>query len=134
MEATTEGPARPEIDPELAEMEQGFLRRMARAAPGPPERAARSHARLGRAKPVKSRAQVAIELHSAIRAELRHLKLSQLQGECPEIKFVLGLRTVWNLSQASTVTIHAIPGLGPARRKKVYDYLTSKNVPVSWRP
>lgn len=102
-----------------------------------PDPRKRSHARLGRAKPVKSQFQLASEYKAAVRAELSRIKVIRLIAECPEIKFVAGvpgLKTVWQLSQAPTAWIHAIPGLGEKRRQKLHAYLISRQVPVAWKP
>lgn len=100
-----------------------------------PDPKTRPHARLGRAKMVKSQPQLMIEYQAAVRGELSRIKLTRLQGECPEIKYLLGtpgLKNVWQLSQAPTAWIQAIPGLGPARRKKIRAYLTGKGIQVIW--
>lgn len=93
------------------------------------------HARLGRRKLTKSQPQLASEYRAAIRGELSRIKLTKLLTECPELKFVAGvpgLGNVWQLSQAPTARIHDIPGMGPARRKKIRAYLIGRNVPVVW--
>lgn len=100
-----------------------------------PDPKTRPHARLGRAKMVKSQPQLVIEYRAAVRGELSRIKLTRLQGECPEIKYLLGtpgLKNVWQLSQAPTAWIQAIPGLGPARRKKIRGYLVGKGIQVIW--
>jgi hypothetical protein len=111
-------------------------RALARSDSGPDPRT-RPHARLGRAKPVKSPQQWEWERQRAIQPVLSKVKLTMLLTECPEIKFVAGtpgLKNAWQLARATSETIHAIQGLGPARRKRIHAYLTGKNVPVVWKP
>lgn len=93
------------------------------------------HARLGGAKLVKPAWVVERDYKRAVRAELSKIKLSRLVGECPEMKWVAGvpgMKTAWQLSQAPTAWVHAIPGLGAARRKKIRKYLVDKGVTVLW--
>jgi hypothetical protein len=93
------------------------------------------HARLGRAKPVKSKAQQESEFRAAIRAQLSRIPLTMILKDCPDVKYIVGvpgIRNVWQLSRASTATVHAIPGLGPKRRQAVRRYLAEQRVPVSW--
>lgn len=110
-------------------------RAMARSAPD--YKPVNTHGRLGRAKPVKSQAQLAYEYKTAVRGALSRIKVVRLITECPELKFVAGtpgLKTVWQLSQAPTEWIHSIPGLGEKRRKRIHAYLIGKDVPVAWKP
>jgi hypothetical protein len=100
-----------------------------------PDLVNRSHARLGRAKPVKSKMQMEIEFRAAVREQLSGIKLSKVLRECAELRYVAGtpgLGNVWQLSRASTATIQGIPGLGAVRRQKIKAWLQSRNVPVSW--
>lgn len=99
------------------------------------DRSRSPHARLGRAKPVKSPEQREREYRRAMEAELKSINLTRLVKDCPEMKFVIGvpgMKNVWQLSQAPTEWVHAIPGLGAARRKKIRAYLVKQNVPVVW--
>lgn len=115
-------------------------RAMARAATQASRTADRTrtpHARLGRAKAKKSPAQLNWEFREAARKALCKIKLTMIQVHCPEIKFVIGhpgLRTVWQLSQLDTATVHAIPGFGPKRRAAVAKYLREHQVPCKWVP
>jgi len=115
---------------------RALRRQMERGAPGyRPDPAKRSHARLGRAKLVKSQAQIASEFRASARAQLSKAKLHLLLPHCPDIKYVVGtpgIRNAWQLSTASTATIHAIPGLGPKRRQAIRKYLLEHQVPVHW--
>lgn len=95
----------------------------------------RTHARIGRAKPVKSEMQRGIEMRRALREELSRMKLVTMIKDCPEIRFVAGVpgfRTAWQLTQASTATVSAIPGFGPKRRAAVRAYLTGHGATVLW--
>lgn len=100
-----------------------------------PDRSKSPHARLGRAKPKQDHRFAVYEYKMAMRQQLSKIKLTMLLTECPEIKFVVGvpgLRNVWQLSQATTATVHAIPGFGPKRREAVRKYLVGRRVPCSW--
>lgn len=111
------------------------VRRAVKRSDSVPEVTGRAHARLGRAKLSKGTEQIAIEQRAATRAYLSKVKITLLVSECPDVKFlagVPGIKTTWQLSQASTATIHAIPGLGPVRRKKIRAYLIGKRIPVIW--
>ena len=87
------------------------------------------------AKLAKSKMQQEIEYRAVVRKMLWKIKLELLLPDVPDLRFVIGqpgLRNVWQLCQAPTGTIHEIPGLGPARRKKIRAYLIGKDVPVAW--
>lgn len=134
----TQGPKAGEKGVRDSRRERGQGRTTRRAMErykGTPDRKTQPHARLGRGKPVKSQAQLASEYRQVLRSQLSRIKITMLLAECPEVKFVCGvpgLRNVWQLSRATTEFIHAVPGLGPARRKKIKAYLQSKQVPVAW--
>lgn len=102
-----------------------------------PDRSRTPHARLGRAKPKKSQSQINWEFREAARQALSGIKLVSIQVHCPELKYVVGhpgVRTVWQLSQLDTATVHAIPGFGPKRRQAVAKYLREHQVPCKWVP
>jgi hypothetical protein len=109
---------------------------MERGAPGyKPDPRKQPHARLGRAKAVKSQAQIASEFRAAARAQLVKIKLHLILPHCPDIKYVVGtpgIRNVWQLSQQTNATMAAIPGLGPKRRKAILKYLHEHQVPTTW--
>lgn len=114
-------------------------RAMERSAPDwKPDPATRNSAvGIGRGKPVKSDAQKAIEYRRAVRNTLRGIKLERLVPSCPDVKHLLGnpgLKNVWQLTQAPTGWVHAIPGLGPKRRKAIHSYLTEQGVVTVWTP
>lgn len=118
------------------EMGMGRRTRRAMARGGKdPDRRKTPHARLGRAK---ARTPIFIQdanYRNEVRKALSRIKTIKLVVDCPEAKYVAGvpgLGNVWQLSQAPTAWIQSIPGLGPARRKKLRAYLVSKNVPVAW--
>lgn len=100
-----------------------------------PDRRKQPFARLGRAKVKPPQFILEANFRQDMRRALSAIKLAKLVPECPEMKYLVGvpgLRNVWQLSQAPTEWIKAIPGLGPARRRKVWEYLRSKNVPLRW--
>lgn len=183
MEKTVAPPPKPEIDPEVAELEanaphaghvQRFInnlvgRKSAKGDPtqGPkngagkgvrdvrglagkdrrmrralermgtdPDPRKRSHARIGRAKVANQQHQTAAEFRQAARKQLTKAKLEMILPFCPEAKYVKDalpkVRNVWQLSQLSTATVRAVPGLGPKRRKALLDYLHSHQVPTKW--
>lgn len=161
-------PAKPEIDPELAEMEanavhkfiDGLMGKIGGKGKGvptngpqgkpPSDRSRRrallrmgqpvdpktvTHGRVGRLKPVKSQFQENMEFRNAARSELVRIKLTTIQPQCPDVKYIIGtpgIRNVWQLSQAPAALIHSIPGLGPKRRQAVLKYLRDNQVPVVW--
>lgn len=100
-----------------------------------PDRKAQPHARMGRSRLKKSPRQVEWEFKTQARQELSRIRLTTVLPQCAEIKYVIGtpgLKNVWQLCQASTATIHAIPGFGPKRRQAVRKYLVENQVPVAW--
>lgn len=68
---------------------------------------------------------------------LAAIPLHKLVGECPAIQVVLargaGVRTVLDLARLPQEKINSISGLGPKRRKEIFDYLVSKHVVLTWR-
>jgi hypothetical protein len=99
------------------------------------DRSARPHARLGGAKLVKSDTQRQLEERRVMRQYLSRVKTARLIVECPEAKYVAsvpGLGNVWQLSQTTRDVLLGIPGMGPARRRKLRAYLVSKQIPVAW--
>jgi hypothetical protein len=98
-----------------------------------------AHGRLGRAKATERKrpSQIQYQFKEEARKALSRIRVTRLLADCPDMKYVAsvpGLGNVWQLSQASTPTIHEIAGLGPKRRKAIHDYLASKNVPCKWVP
>lgn len=111
-------------------------RALMRGVPGyKPDPKTRPHARLGRAKPVKSQAQLASEYRAAARGMLTKAKLTLVLPHCPEVKYVMEgtrIKNVWTLSQMTQEQINAVPGLGPKRRKALWTYLREHQVPTVW--
>lgn len=111
-----------------------YVRRaMARSGVDPDPRR-QPHARLGRAKAKTPQFILEAEQRTAVRRFLRKLKITSLTRECPEMKLVEHFGSVLALASASTEMMKQVRGLGPAKRKKIHDYLSSKNVPVNWKP
>lgn len=133
---TPHGPRRDRKHGKTANEDRWKRRVMARAGDDyKPDPRTQPHARLGRARAKKSQAQINWEFREQARRALSRIKLTVIQPHCPDIRFVVGvpgLRTVWQLSQATNATMHAIPGLGPKRRQAILKYLHEHNVPTAW--
>jgi len=98
-----------------------------------PENRSRPFARLGtRAKPVKDPVWQSMQSALAATKILKGIRIWKLVEECPEMRLVEQYGSVYALSRLSTESIRLVPGLGPVKRKKIREYLLSKNVPVKW--
>lgn len=108
-------------------------RAMARLGTDPDPRG-QPHARLGRMKARQPDWMREAEARREMERFLRKLKISQCVQECQELKLVAHLGSVLALANSSDASIRVVSGLGPARRRKIHEYLTSKGVPVVWKP
>lgn len=112
-----------------------WKRRLMARYEGKPDPRTQPHARLGRAKMIRPQFMLAAEARAEADRILKRAKIEMMLADCPEMKYVQGaFKNAFQLANASTPHIRSIPGFGPARRRKVYDYLKAHNVVVHWEP